>query len=497
MDVLKFGWSSTSLAVALVTACGRGTPPETRPLEILVPTEVSTLDPRFSTKSLDIKVTRLLHAGLFGLDPQTLVPVPLLADRFELHGDRELVVTLKPNVRFHAGKPLTGQDVCATLDAVRDPALGSPHQAVVRAIGSCEVVADDRVRIRLKEARATLLSDLEIPILRADQTRLPPRPNGDLDGIGPYRLVRFAPAETLLEPADTGALPLPKHAVCVRTVRDENARALRLLAGRSDIAPNAISPTLLPALDGRSGLAVHARAGANVTYLLFQNDRAPLDRVEVRRAIARAIDRRTIVKTLLSGRGQLASSMLPPGHWARAERLQPEPFEPALSRPILAGERPLTLLTSTDRARVTLARAIAQMLGDAGLSVRVVTLDLGVLLQRLDSGDFELASLQMPEITEPNVLAWFFHPRGVPGEGGVGRNRARYRNQEVGALFDRASAENDREERRRLYVTIAERMANDLPVVPLWHEDQVAVVSERARGFELSAEGRWLDVIGE
>lgn len=494
MDVLK----TLALSIALVAiACGRGDPRAERPLEILVPTEVSTLDPRFSTKSLDVKVTRLLHAGLFGLDPQTLVPVPLLAEHFEQTGDRELTITLKPRLRFHSGKPVTSRDVCATLDAVRDPALRSPHRAVVQAIGSCEAVSTDRVRIRLKESRATLLSDLEIPILREDQARLPPRPNGDLDGIGPYRLVGFAPSETLLDPADTGAAPRPKHAVCVRTVRDENARALRLLAGRSDIAPNAISPTLLPALEGRSGLSVHARPGANVTYLLFQNDRAPLDRVEVRRAIARAIDRQTIVQTLLAGRGQLASSMLPPGHWARDETLAPEPFDPAASRAVLERERPLTLVTSTDRARVTVARAIAQMLGDAGLSVRVVTLDLGVLLQRLDSGDFELATLQMPEITEPNVLAWFFHPRGVPGEGGIGKNRARYRNADVGALFDRASALDDRAERRQLYVTIAGRMAKDLPAVPLWHEDQVAVVSERARGFELSAEGRWLDVIDE
>ena len=37
-------------------------------------------------------------------------------------------------------------------------------------------------------------------------------------------------------------------------------------------------------------------------------------------------------------------------------------------------------------------------------------------------------------------------------------------------------------------------MAVDLPVVPLWHEDQVAVISERARGFLPSAEGRWLSL---
>ena len=39
-------------------------------------------------------------------------------------------------------------------------------------------------------------------------------------------------------------------------------------------------------------------------------------------------------------------------------------------------------------------------------------------------------------------------------------------------------------------------MALDLPVVPLWHEDQIAVVSERARGFLPSAEGRWLGLAG-
>jgi peptide/nickel transport system substrate-binding protein len=493
--VLKRAW--LTLACLSLVACARRDLSDDRPLEIVVPTEVSTLDPRFSTKSVDIKVTRLLHAGLFGLDPESLAPVPLLAKRFTAKGERELELELRADVRFHSGHALTGRDVCATLLAVKDPALRSPHRAVVRAIGSCETPSVERVVIRLAEARATLLSDLEIPILREDQARLPPQPGGVLDGLGPYRLASYTPVETALVPADTGVIPRPRRAVVVRTVRDENARALRLLAGRSDIAPNAISPTLLPALDGRSGLRVHARLGANVTYLLFQNDRAPLDRVEVRRAIARAIDRETIVRSMLSGRARLASSMLPPGHWAAAEDVTPEPFEPERSRSLLSAQRPLTLITSTDRARVTIARAIAQMLGDVGLSVRVVTLDLGVLLQRLDSGDFELATLQMPEITEPNVLSWFFHPRGVPGEGGEGKNRSRYRNPNVAALFDQASSHSEREVRQKAYRAVAHQMAKDLPVVPLWHEDQVAVVSERAKGFDLSAEGRWLDVANE
>jgi peptide/nickel transport system substrate-binding protein len=278
-------------------------------------------------------------------------------------------------------------------------------------------------------------------------------------------------------------------------VNDENARVQRLLSGRSDVAPNAVSPTLLPALIGREGLEVTSRPGANVTYLLFQNDRPPFDRLSARRAVARAVDRAAIVRTLLAGRGAVATTILPPGHWAFTPVPAPPPPD-AQPAGAAAFPQPITLLTSTDRSRVTIARAVAQMLGDAGIATTVVPLDLGVMLGRLDAGEFEVAILQIPELTEPNVLSWFFHPRGVPGEGGQGKNRARYRSAEAGSLLDRAGEVDDRAERRALYDRLARLMAEDIPVVPLWHEDQVAVVSERARGFRPSAEGRWLGLSG-
>jgi peptide/nickel transport system substrate-binding protein len=266
---------------------------------------------------------------------------------------------------------------------------------------------------------------------------------------------------------------------------------MRLLAGRADVAPNAISPVLLPALEER-GLRVRSVPGANLTYLLMQNDRAPFDRVEVRHAIARAIDRERLVRTLLAGRAVVANGPLPPGHWAADPELHADGFDQQAARAVLAGLQPVTLTTSTDRARVGIARALAQMLGDAGLSVQVVSLDLGVLLGRLDRGDFEIASLQLPELTEPNVLRWFFHPRGVPGEGGEGRNRARWRSRAAGELLDQASESTDPQTRRDRYRRFARLLLAEQPVVPLWHEDQVAVVSERAGSFSPSAEGRWL-----
>lgn len=484
---------STQLSLLLLVALSSCASSEQRSaLEVLIPQELSTLDPRFSTRGFDIKVTRLVHAGLVGLDPDTLAPYPLVASRLDFPDERTLQVELKPGVRFHSGRLLTPQDVCATLEALRSPTLGSPHRAVVSAIGECTASGEHTLALTLAQPRATLLTDLEVPILRADEATSAPRPSGQLDGLGPYRLVSQSPRHAELTPADTGVLPRPRHELVVRTVRDENARALRLLAGRADVAPNAISSTLLPALDGHDGLTLTSRPGANVTYLLMQNDRPPLDQRELRRAIARAIDREQITRTLFAGRAQVAHFLFPREHWASPRDVTAEPFDRAGAAHALRGCRPLTLLTSTDRARVTLARVIAQMLGDAGVRVRVVSLDLGVLLARLDSGDFDLATLQMPELTEPHLLSWFFHPAGVPGEGGQGKNRARFRHADAARLLDAAGANRDRATRQAHYAEFARLMARELPVVPLWHEDQVTVVSRRAAGFTQSAEGRWL-----
>lgn len=505
---------ATALGVA---ACAPSEPSPSdvdRPLEVVVPTEFSSLDPRFTTRALDIKVTRLVHAGLAGLDPDTLEPVPLVAQSFSWVDSSHLRVTLRPGLKFHSGKPLEVSDVCGTLAALADKSLGSPHRVVAESIGACRDLGEGRLELSLAKPRATLLSDLEVPILRADQARSAQSASGDLDGLGPYHIERFDWAEVRLaavsgqaaqlgltgqrsSPPNPAAKATPPAHVLIRTVRDENARALRLMAGSADIAPNAISATILPALERRSDLRVRSRSGANVTYMLFQNDRAPTSDLEFRRAVGHAIDRKLLVHTLLAGKAEVASGLFPRGHWSADPEAKPVAYDLESARGILSQAPAITLTTSTDRARLTMARAIAQMLEDAGATVRVVALDLGVLLKRLDSGDFQLAVLQMPELTEPNILNWFFNPRGIPGEGGEGKNRARYRNVEVGGWLERASKSNRKAERRELYVKIAAQMAHDLPVLPLWYEDQVAVVSARAEGFELDAIGRWGALAGK
>lgn len=482
-------------AALCLSVVGCGSPPSSAAIEVLTPTAPASLDPRFATDAAGVRITRLVHAGLVKLDPSTLEPLPYVAERWVWTGPLSLEVTLREGLRFHSGAALEAEDVCATLRAIASPSVGSPHRAVAASIAQCVAKAPHHVALTLREPRATLLTDLEVPILRRDEAASPPRQDGSLDGLGPYRIALATDEETKLVPAGSTSAAQAAREVVVRVVHDENARAVRVLAGRADAVPNAISPQLLGALEQR-GVVVRSRPGANLTYLLAHNERPGLATARAREGLAMAIDRKLLVDTLLGGHAQLANTFLPPSSWAFSEPSRILPFAPDEARQRLheAGLTRVSLLTSTDRQRQTMARAVGQMLSDVGVEVEVVPLDLGVLLHRLSAGDFELAILQIPEFTEPNLLRWFFHSSAIPARDGqrAGANRARYASEEVDRQLDLASTTPDREARKQHYADALRVMERELPVIPLFHEDQVTALSQRAAQFEPSAEGRWM-----
>jgi peptide/nickel transport system substrate-binding protein len=467
-----------------------------RPLEMLVASDPETLDPRYATDAVALRATRLVHAGLVRLDADTLEPRPYAAASWRWIDDLTLQVTLRDDVRFHSGAPLRPADVVATLRAFASPQVGSRHARVVDAIADAREAGPRDVIVRLARPHATLLTDLELPVLRADQAAGPPSPEGALDGIGPYAVARVARGDVLLSPADGAVLPRPSRAVELRTVHDENARALRLEAGRADVAVNLVSPTLLPALAAQPGLSVASRPGSNLTYIAVQETRPPLGDARVRRALSLAIDRATLCATLFDGRAQAASGLIAPVHWAHAN-VPPLGFDPTAARALLAEagatSARLTVLTSTERLRGDVARVIAQALADVGVEARVVPLELGTMFERLGRGDFDLALLQLPEMTEPNVLRHFLHSGFVPP---AGANRGRVHDAQLDALLDAGDTERDPRARLAVYERVEALEREEMHLIPLWYEDQVAVTSERARAFLPSAEGRWLGLAG-
>jgi len=489
-----------ALVFALVGAgCTEKRTDPNRPLEVLVSQAPETLDPRYATDAVGLRTTRLVHAGLFGLEAETLAPVPLLAESYRFEGPLELHVKLRENVRFHGGKALDSADVVATLRAFVNPKVASRHAKVLETIASVDAEGPHGVKIVLAKPHATLLTDLEIPILRADQAASAPAPDGTLDGLGPFRVARIGEGVVELVPDDTRAVPMPKHAVTLRAVRDENARALRLHAGSADIVQNGFSPVLLPSFSdvrAGTGLTVVTRPGVSLTYVLPRCDRGVMQDVRVRRAVSLAMDRELVARTLFAGHAKPAGTLLPEGHWARPRIAEAEKRDLAKARALVAEANAqgahVSLLVSTDRSRKVLARVLAAELEEAGFVVEIVPLELGTMLARLGAGDFELAMLQLPELIEPNVLRTFLHGELVPPRGS---NRGRVRDANLDALLDEGDATLDVDARTVAYAKLEALIRFNAYVLPLVHEDHVAVVSERARAYVPNRDGRFGNLV--
>ena len=107
------------LGLLSCTCCSRGAEVRRDTLEIQVPTEVVELDPRYATRGLDVKVTRLIHAGLVALDPDTLLPRPRFARRMVISAERTIDVELDPTRHFHSGRPLEAEDLQWTFSMSR------------------------------------------------------------------------------------------------------------------------------------------------------------------------------------------------------------------------------------------------------------------------------------------------------------------------------------------------------------------------------------------
>ena len=474
---------------------------------MVIPRDAEQLDPRFVGDPYGLKVSRLIFASLVTIDPRTLEVIPDLAERIDVETPTRYRAVLRDGLRFSDGSALDARDVRATFESVRDPDLGSRYARTYDRVTRIETPDRRTVIFHLDEPHATFLTDLELPVMREEDRA---HQVGGVDGptpvgAGPYALIARTDGRLELDRNPhwhRGTPTFPRVRLVV--IRDDNTRALRLLAGAGDLAVDAIPPLLVPMFERDDRFEVRSAPGVGTTYLGFHTEAEPLDDVRVRRAIAHAVDRRTLVDVKLGGRAHLASGWVPPGHWAFAGDTPVHDYDPGRARALLDeaglvdpdGDGPeprarLVLRASTDRFRLSIARAVAAMLREVGLEVDVRPSETATLIADLNRGRFQITLLQVPEVFEPHVLSWFFGSDRVPSAGSVeGANRWRIRDATLDAALERGRLAHERDARIAAYRDVQHILATELPVAPLWHEDVTAIIGPNARAYDVPRDGR-------
>jgi len=268
---------------------------------------------------------------------------------------------------------------------------------------------------------------------------------------------------------------------------DAITESLELEKGSADVAVNSLPMDALPVLAARPDLKIEDAPGTQIQYLAF-NLRDPLLKdARVRQAIACAIDRELIVRTLMHGHAQPAESMLPVSHWAWNGDGPRWQYDPARAAQLLeeAGFKAgsdgvrlrLAMKTSNDEGTRLLAAVLQQQLAKVGIALDLRTYEFATFYSDVTRGAFQMYALRWIGGNEqPDIFSYAFSTATFSPKGA---NRSHYSNPRLDALLADATANARMDERRADYAEAQRILARDLPAINLWYRDTVVVHSRR------------------
>jgi len=284
---------------------------------------LSTLDVGQSGLLLTYYAAALTEQGLVGID-STGKLTPALATSWKQTDDTTWVYELRDDASFSDGTPVTTDDVIFSINLDRD-AKKSPSTAYYwPALKSVKATGDHEITIKLAAPSATFgwtPSSAAGLFVTSKKFYESSGTYGSAQklvlGSGPYRVTEFAPDSHVTFERNTHyAGTAPKY----KTVRfdfipDANTRLLAFQQGSLDIAlgvPVDQSKTWA----ATQGAQVKAVSDLSYQGLTIDPGVAPFDDAHVRRAVAQAVDKQSIVTGILKDDASVALGITAPAQLA-------------------------------------------------------------------------------------------------------------------------------------------------------------------------------------
>ncbi|MCU0238255.1 MAG: ABC transporter substrate-binding protein [Pyrinomonadaceae bacterium] len=421
-----------------------------------------------------------------------------------------ITFTLKENIKFHNGKPLTSADAKYTFDALFQANGYKAGSFFDTVDGKKEqhftaIETPDAKTITFKVRRPALINQtlsnfVAIPIIpegSVEQQKATPV------GTGPFKFVKFDQANNIVELAANPEYfeGSPKiQLLNIKTVTDANALQAELQANRIDLAPNPtnISADTFNNLEKMPNLQIVKSDGSNVRYIGFNVSQAPVNNVKLRQAMAYAIDREKIIKELLSGQAKIAHSILPESSWAYSANVKYS-FDQAKAKQLVQesgykGEVVKFKVSAGNQAVSQYTQVIQESLKAVGINAELETLELNTLLDQLKLGQFQLTTSHWAGGNhDPIFLRDLFATNESPDKKAGGRNRSRYSNAEFDKVVQEAVdlTVTNKAKAKELYNKSQDIVANELPYITLWFPSNMVIASKRVSNININASGDW------
>ena len=326
---------------------------------------LNTFNPQMASSGLAVDtLAAQLYDRLLDVDPYTYRLVPDLASSWEV---RDNGATYRFHLRskvffqrtswFTPTRAMNADDVVFSFARMFDrnhpwhnvnggnyPYFDSLQFA--DSVQSVKKLDGNTVEIRLNSPDASFLWHLAThyaPVLSAEYADQLTRSGQqeELDrqpvGTGPYQLSEYRAGQYIRlarNPAYWKGVPRLQQAV-IDMGAGGTGRLSKLLTGECDVlAYPAASQISILRDDPR--LRMTLRPGMNIAYLAFNTRKAPLDRPEVRHALALAINNERLMESIYYGTAETAASVLPRASWAYDSEARVTEYDPKKARAMLA-----------------------------------------------------------------------------------------------------------------------------------------------------------------
>jgi peptide/nickel transport system substrate-binding protein len=290
---------------------------------------VTNIDPAgqydYGTFTVDLPI----YEGLYGF-PRGAKLRPVLATGCTASTNlKTWTCTLRKNVKFSDGSPMTSADVKFSFDRVNNKhilkqAAANTPSSLIGNLGSTTTAGPYKVIFHLKTPQSTwpyILSTNPgyiVPKAKYSASSLQPNTSAQI-GTGPYKLVKYTPGQqAVFQPNSFYWGPKPRTGgLIINYYSKSSTMKLALQRGEIDMAFRDFTPTELGSLAEAKGITVHKGNGVVIRYLVFNVTRPPFNNLAVRKAIAYLIPRQAIATRVYHGTVKPLYSMVPaglPGH---------------------------------------------------------------------------------------------------------------------------------------------------------------------------------------
>ena len=463
--------------------------------------DLTTLDPAVSTSNNDYKIIYSLYDRLVTYRGGVEGVVPMLAKRWDVSSDGlEWTLSLRDGVEFHDGTPVDAEAVKFSFERLLE--LGEYAAGLFSGIlepSGITVVDKHTVKFTLN---APFGPFLELLAMNGSSIVSPSVMEHAVDGdyakawltqheigSGPYKLSRWSMGQLVELTANEGYWDgkpaLDK--VVIQYVKESSTQRMLLSSGEIDIAES-LSLQDLNAVRQESGIDVLSFPGYHMKELLINTAKAPFDNVDVRRAVAYAVNYDNIVEHIMENTATRARGTIPKGMLGYSESLYQYPHDPDRARSLLekAGYPngfEATLKITNYPMWDSMAASIQADLAEVGIGVSIEQYALPTYYAMQGEGNTEL-SLEgwTPDYNDPLSLFWYWYYSASISPGCC--NYSFYDNIVIDKLLEQAQVTADQNVRAALYHQVAAIVASDVPRIFLFQRNYLLAMRTWVKGYE-------------